>query len=128
MRAAIEEMFTRMAKRHKYTTGIDLRAAAKAVVVAVRRAWKERDDKTARVVELTDAVDLLLLELQLGKDVNAFGRWPEFEAVARLAQGLSQQSGGWLRSLRSTSQNAQASSPGQRAQTLSSRSAHEATS
>lgn len=116
-----------MAKKHKYTTGKDLRDAAKAVVVAVQRAWKAREDKLTRVLELTDAVDLLMLELQLGQEINAFGRWAEFEAVARLVQEVSQQSGGWLRSLRSKGQSAQASPPGQRASTLSSRSAHEAT-
>src|SRR5687768_12927544 len=84
VRGAIEQMFTRMARRHKYTTGLDLRAAAKAVVVAVLRAWREQDNKLLRVRLVVEAVELLELELQLGKEVDAFGAWAEFEAVARL--------------------------------------------
>src|SRR5262245_48090049 len=123
-RAAIEAMFSRMRHRYKYPTGLDLRAAAKAVVVAAMRTWREHDHKRARADELVEAVDMLLLELQLGKEINAFGSWPEFDAVSKLVEDMSQQSERWRNSLRKFGQNAPAhTSPEQRASTLSSRSA-----
>lgn len=123
VRAAIEQMFTRMTRRYKYPTGVDLRAAAKDVVVAAMRTWRERDNKRARAAELVESVDALMFELQLGKEVNAFGRWPEFNAVANLVDDLSQQSERWRDSLQKNGQSAWAAAPGQRASTLSSRSA-----
>jgi hypothetical protein len=120
----IEEAFTRMARKHKYTVGTDLRVAAKAIVVAGIATWRETEDKVARALELRAAIDTLELELQLGKDVGAFGSWNEFEAIVRLRKEVGAQSGGWLKQLRSKSQNGQAAvSPGQRAQILSSRDA-----
>lgn len=124
VRAMIEEAFTRMARRHKYTTGVDLRAAAKAVVVAVIRAWRAYDDKPARLRELSEEIDVLKLELKLGKDVDAFKSWKEFEAIVRLVNEVGRQSGGWLNERHSKGQNARArKSSTQRAPILSSFSA-----
>jgi len=124
VRAAIEVMFTRMARRHKYTTGADLRAAAKCVVVGTLRVWRSREEKVELARELVAAVDLLKLELQLGAEIQAFGRWAEFEAAVRLVEDVSQQSGWWLKSLQGSGQNAPSPrSAAQRAPTLSSRSA-----
>jgi hypothetical protein len=127
-RAAIEEAFTRMAHRHKWHTGADIRTASKAVVLAALRAWRDRDDKLARVRELCAAVDVLKLELQLGKDVNAFRSWAEFEAIIDLVDEVGRQSGGWLNRLQPKGRNARAEQPPeQRALILSSQAAHGAT-
>jgi hypothetical protein len=122
-RVALEQAFTRMARRHKYTVGVDVRVAAKAVVVAALSAWRDRENRLARAGELCAAVDLLKLELQLGKDVDAFGAWREFEAIVRLVDSVGRQSGGWLRDLKPKGQNEAGKLPHQRAQKLSSRPA-----
>jgi hypothetical protein len=127
VRAAIEQAFTRMARRHKYPTGTDIRAAAKAVVLAALRAWRDRDEKLPRVRELCASIDILKIELQLGMDVAAF-RWAEFEAIIDLVDEVGRQSGGWLNRLHPKGQNAQAKLPlEQRAPILSSRAALGAT-
>src|SRR3954471_10714760 len=83
-RAAIEQAFTRMARRHRYPTGADLRAAVKLVVVLALRAWRDRENRLKHAGDLCEAVDVLKLELQLGKDVNAFASFGEFEAIVRI--------------------------------------------
>jgi hypothetical protein len=128
LRAGVEEAFVRMKRRHKYLSGADVRAAAKRVVVLALRAWRDRENRLALARELGHAVDELKLELQLAKDINAFGSFREFEAIARLAHEVGKQSGGWLRSLQPKGQNAEADQPpAQRAQTLSSPRAQAAT-
>jgi hypothetical protein len=124
-RAAIQQMSIRMAKRHRYETGADLRRSAKHLVVTTLRTFRAHGDAKVELArEIRDAVDLLKLELQLGKDVDAFGRWAEFVAVVELVDSVGRQSGGWLRSLQGNGQNARPDEPaGQRASTLSSRSA-----
>lgn len=127
-RAAIQQMTIRMARRHRYETGADLRAAAKHLVVTALRTFRAHGEtKVELAQEVRHAVDLLKLELQLGKDVDAFGRWAEFVAVVELVDSIGRQSGGWLRSLQSNGQSARPENPtGQRASTLSSRSASSA--
>lgn len=122
LRAMIEEAFTRMARRHKYPTGTDIRAAAKTVVMTALRAWRDREQRLAHASALIEAVDVLVAELQLGKDVDAFSNFNEFEAISRLADEVGKQSGGWVKALRLKGQNAPAQSA-QRALTLSARDA-----
>jgi hypothetical protein len=77
------------------------------------------------VRELVVAVDELKYSMQMGKDVNAFGSFREFEAIARLVNELGARCGGWLNAV-AKGQNEKALAPAQRAQILSSRVAHEA--
>lgn len=124
VRAMVEESFVRMARRHRYSTGADIRAAAKAIVLLALRAWRQPENRIALAADLCDAVDVLKVELQLGKDVGAFRSFAEFEAIVRLTIEVGRQSGGWLKGLRSAGQNAPGREPlPQRAPTLSSRSA-----
>jgi hypothetical protein len=124
LRAAIEMAFTRMARRHKYSTGADIRGGAKTVVLAALRAWRDPEHRLARVEHLCDAIDSLKVDLQLGKDVDAFRSWAEFDAIVRLAVEVGQQSGGWRKRLLPKGQNEQGQhSPAQRAPILSSRAA-----
>lgn len=124
VRAAINQMVMRMSRFHRYRAGSDLVAAAKAVVMAALRTWHSTDGKEARARELREAVDLLYLELQSGKDDGAYRSWAEFEAVVLLVEDVRQQSGRWRKSLQVNGQSARADQPpGQRASTLSSRSA-----
>jgi hypothetical protein len=124
LRAAIETAWTRCARRHKYGIGTDLRNQATAVCRSTLRAWRDKERQLERVRELVVAVDDLRISVQLAKDVCAFASFDEFEAIARLLDDVGRQSGGWLKKLHATSQNAQAGSPpGQRAPILSARAA-----
>jgi hypothetical protein len=125
--ADVENAVKRFPRYHKYTVGSDLRADAMLVARCVHRAWRDSDQKLLRVQELAAAIDDLKITMQLGKQVNAFGSFQEFEAIARLINDLGRQSGGWLKQLVAKSQNAGALAPSQRASILSSRVAPEAT-
>jgi hypothetical protein len=122
----IENAVRRFARFHKYSTGADLRFHAMQVARCVHKAWRDSDQRLERVKELCSAVDDLKISLQLAKEVKAFGCFAEFEAIAKLVNALGAQSGGWLKSLQSKGQNAEAREPPQRAQILSTRTAHEA--
>lgn len=124
--ADVENAVRRFARFHKYSTGADLRVGAMQVARCVHKAWRDSDQRLSRVLELCSAVDDLKISLQLTKEVKAFGSFAEFEALAKLVNELGAQSGGWLKSLQSKGQNAQAREPAQRAQILSTQGAHEA--
>ena len=119
--ADIENAVRRFPRYHRYSVGADLRAQAMGVTRCVHRAWRDPDQKLDRVRELAAAIDDLKITMQLGQQVNAFGSFKEFEAIARLINDLGRQSGGWLKQLTVKSQNAGASAPSQRASILSSR-------
>lgn len=125
--ASVEEAVTRFARRHRYSSGSDLRAAARAVARCTRIAWRDRNRKLQRVYELSEAVDELKLELMLAEAVRAFRSTAEMEAVARIINELGRQVGGWLKHLHMKGQNERAESHAQRAPTLSSRAAQAAT-
>src|SRR5882757_11129627 len=111
----VEEAVTRFPRRHRYTLGADLRRGAMDVNRCVHRAWRDRSQQFARVRELAIAMDDLKFTLQLGKDVNAFGSFREFEMIAELASDLGRQIGGWLKALRNSGQNGSEPRPTQRA-------------
>src|ERR1700682_4337824 len=116
----VEKAVRRFPRYHKYTLGSDLRRQAMEVARAVDRAWRERSRQLQRVHELAAAIDDLKLSMQLGKEIEAFGSFAEFEALAELVSGLGRQCGGWLKRLHSNGQNERASAPVQRAEILSS--------
>jgi len=124
--ADIENAVRRFPRYHKYTVGSDLRAQAMAVARCTHRAWRDADRKRERVEQLGEAIDDLKISLQLAKQVNAFGSFGEFEAIARSVNDLGRQSGGWRKQL-ANGQNGRTSASSQRASTLSSPVAHEAT-
>ncbi len=124
VRAMIEVAVTGMSRKHKYASGLDLRVAARLVVVAALAVWRDRERKFASLSMLCTTIDGLKLDLQLAKDVDAFRSWNEFEAIVRLVDEVGRQSGGWLKRLTPKGQNAQAALPlEQRAPILSSRPA-----
>jgi hypothetical protein len=126
--ADVENAVRRFPRFHKYSIGADLRAHAMQIARCIHKAWRDPEHRLARVMELCSAVDDLKISMQLGKAVKAFGSFAEFEALAKLVNELGQQSGGWLKSLQSKGQNADAREQPQRAQILSTRVAHEARS
>jgi hypothetical protein len=122
----VENAVRRFPRFHKYQIGADLRAYSMQVARCIHKAWRDPEQRLARVLELCSAVDDLKISMQLGKAVKAFGSFAEFEALAKLVNELGQQSGGWLKKLQSKGQNAEALEQPQRAQILSTRVAHEA--
>jgi hypothetical protein len=124
--ADVENAVRRFPRFHKFSVGADLRAHSMQVARCVHKAWRDGEQRAARVSELCSAVDDLKISMQLGKAVKAFGSFAEFEALAKLVNELGAQSGGWLKSLQSKGQNATVREPAQRAQILSTRAAHEA--
>ena len=126
--ADVENAVRRFPRFHKYSIGADLRDHAMQIARCIHKAWRDPEHRLARVMELCSAVDDLKISMQLGKAVKAFGSFAEFEALAKLVNELGQQSGGWLKSLQSKGQNADAREQPQRAQILSTRVAHEARS
>lgn len=101
----------RFSRYNKYSVGVDLRTRAMAVTLCVHHAWRDRRQQLARVRELVLAIDALKCTMQLGKDVEAFGSFGEFEALARLVHDLGRQGGGWLKALHGRGQNGQAARP-----------------
>lgn len=121
---AVETAVRRFPRYHKYAVGADLRREAMTVARCVDRAWNDQTRQVARLRELAIAIDDLKLTLQLGKEVEAFKSFAEFEALADLVSGLGRQCGGWLKQMDAKGQNARApTGPAQRAQRLSSRPA-----
>jgi hypothetical protein len=121
--AVIESAVSRFARRHRYTTGADLRAAARQLVRCTYAAWHERSRKLQRVHELSKAVDDLKVEIQIADLIHAWGSRRELEAVGRLVTDFGGRVGGWLKKLHSMGQSAPGASRAQRAPILSARSA-----
>ena len=84
---------------HKYSLGTELRHQAMEVCRLILRAADRRDEQLPRVQALVEAVDDLKLQLQLGKELQAFRSFNEFQAIAELAVDLGKQSGGWRKRL-----------------------------
>jgi hypothetical protein len=96
---AIEQAVGHFPRYHKYALGADLRRQAMGVCRLVVRAYNDKPHQARQVERLTLAVDDLKVLIQLGKELEAFRRFDEFEAIARLAVAVGRQSGGWRRRL-----------------------------
>ncbi|WP_201245726.1 four helix bundle protein [Halochromatium salexigens] len=92
---AIEQAMRDFPRYHKYTLGTDLRRQAMAICQLVRRAAPRGDDQVARVTQLVEAVDDLKLQIQLGKELQAFQSFKHFQAISELVVAVGKQSGGW---------------------------------
>ena len=123
----IEQAVRRFPRYHKYTHGTRLREQAMAIARLAHRAWRDQAQRPIWTSKLIWAVDDLKLSLQLGKQIEAFASFAQFEMLARLASELGKQCGGWRKQQHRDSQNvAGQRTPPQRAEILSSRTAHEA--
>lgn len=96
---AIEQAVRHFPQYHKYAIGADLRRQAMGVCRLIVRAYNDKPRQPQWVQRLTLAIDDLKVLIQLGKELQAFRRFDEFEAIARLAVTLGRQSGGWRRRL-----------------------------
>ena len=120
----IEQAVRRFPRYHKYAHGAKLREQAMNIARLTHRAWRDQARREMWIVKLVWAVDDLKLSLQLGKEIEAFVSFAQFEMLARLAADLGKQCGGWRKQQHRDSQNAMAGKPpSQRAEILSSRAA-----
>jgi hypothetical protein len=120
----VEQAVRGFPRYHRYASGADLRAAAKKVLQLTHRAWRDRGNQAHWVHELVWAVDELRLALQIGKQLQAFRSFKEFEQLIRTAEELGRQVGGWKKQQHAKGQNpAPPAVAPERAQTLSARAA-----
>lgn len=120
----VEETVRRFPRYHKYTFGSDLRREAMHVARLTHRAWRDHDQQTHWLRRLAFAIDDLKLSLQLGKQIEAFASFRQFEMLARIAADLGRQCGGWLKQRQLNGQNGSTAKPSsQRPETLSARAA-----
>lgn len=117
----IEQAVSRWPRIHRYTHGALLRQQAMSVAQLTHRAWRDRRRQIDWIAELARAIDDLKLSLQLGKQIQAFASFAQFEMIARLAAETGRQCGGWLKQVHSKGQNtAEPRVPQQRTTILSS--------
>ena len=102
----IEQAIDHFARRHKYGFGAKLGAAAFTVALLARRAWAEKESRSTLLHELEIATQGLKLHLQLGKEMKAFASFRQFECLARQADELGRQLGGWKKASHPNGQNA----------------------
>jgi len=101
----IEQAVRGFPRYHKYTLGAELRRQAMRVARLTHRAWRDSSRLDEYLHDLNWAVDELKLSLQLGRQIQAFTGFAQFEACAELAVQLGKQCGGWQRHRTSNGQN-----------------------
>jgi hypothetical protein len=119
----IEQAVRRFPRYHKYTHGTRLREQAMAIAQLTHRAWRDQAHRGMWTTKLVWAIDDLKLSLQLGKQIEAFVSFAQFEMLARLCAELGKQCGGWRKQQHRDSQNGAGDRRQQRAEILSSQAA-----
>jgi len=107
----IEQAVRGFPRDHKYTLGADLRRQAMTTVRLVHRAWRDKAQVDDVLQRLIWAVDELKPSLQLGRQIQTFASFAQFEACADLAVQLGKQCGGWQRHRMGNGQNSGGTSP-----------------
>ena len=116
----IEVIVRNFARYHKYAIGAELREQARTVARLANRAWRDQPRRGEFVGRLVFAVDDLKQSIQLGKSVQAFKSFAQFEVLIRLVSDLGRQCGGWQKQ-QLKGQNQQTRASAGRAQILSAR-------
>jgi len=97
--ATVEQTVLTFPRAHRYGVGARLQADAQDICERVNMAWRDRARSQHHVQELVWQIDRLKIRMQLGKDVNAFRSFRQFDALARIVNDLGRQCGGWLKAL-----------------------------
>jgi hypothetical protein len=102
----VERAVRNFPRYHKYTLGADLRRQAMCICQAIARAAQERDAKArvAAVDTLSWRVEDFKIQVQLGKTLEAFASFAEFQRIAELSALLGKQSGGGRKRARSVAE------------------------
>ena len=90
-------------RHHKYTLGSDLRREAMNICRLVARAAQSRaGPERARLLEqLVWQVEDVNMSLQLGKELEVFASFAQFQRLAEQAVAMGRESGGWWKRARS---------------------------
>jgi hypothetical protein len=119
----IERAFPTMKRVYRYPFGNDLRTAAARVVEIAQLAWHDRPNMAHWIERLDRAVRVLKTRLGTGCKLHAFASFAQFEALARQADNLGRQVGGWKRHHLTGRNGDRKTADRQRARTLSARAA-----
>jgi len=93
----IEQAVRHFSRYHRYQLGADLRQLARELVVLVMQANFSKD-KQHEVKKLRDKSEEMKLLIVVGKEIEAFASFSQFQKAAMLATEISRQSQGWLNS------------------------------
>jgi 23S rRNA-intervening sequence protein len=104
MRLAVEmEIAVRHFPRyHKYTLGTELRQAAHHICQDVAHAAQWALPRLQTLQRLVERIEALKISVQLAKELRAFTNFAQFQRIVELAVSVGRQSGGWLKRVRST--------------------------
>jgi hypothetical protein len=94
---AVEQAVRHFPRYHKYTLGTEMRQQAMKICQLVSRSWQDKARAPETLPRLVLAVDDLKIQLQLGRELQVFRNFAEFEKLAGLTVQVGKQSGGWLR-------------------------------
>lgn len=95
----IEKMVKDFPRYHKYSIGQDLRKLSRELVTLVIQANSQKD-KQIPLTQLRDRAEEMKTTLLIGKEINAFKSFGQFQQAALLAVEICRQSEGWLKSQR----------------------------
>ena len=126
--AECEQAVATFARSYRYEFGADLRKLARRALQCALRAWRDHSRKDLWIERLSWLIDEMKSLLQVGADIRAFASRRQFEHVARIADDVGRQVGGWKRHQQSrqtapSDQNAAPERQSQRVKTLSTRAA-----
>ncbi len=97
----IEQAVRDFPRYHKYTLGSELRCQAMMICRCLVRALNaDKAERLPYVRRLTEAVDDIKLQIQLGKELHAFRDFRQFQTVSEQAVCIGRQSGRWRATLR----------------------------
>ena len=99
----IEQAVRGFTRYNKYSIGSELRQQAMSLCRLIARAAQQSDaqHRLALLERLVWEVEDFKIHLQLGKELQVFASFAQFQRLAELAVALGKQSGGWCKKARS---------------------------
>jgi four helix bundle protein len=102
---AIEQSVKQFPRYHKYTLGSELRKNALIVCNTIVQAWHDKSALCCKLMQLTQLIDEIKIQLHLAKRLGALQSFASFESLALQAVQLGKQSGGWYKTKCKAGQN-----------------------
>lgn len=99
----VEQAVRGFSRYHKYSLGSELRQQTMNICRLVARAAQEQSvqRRLNMVEQLVWEVEDFKIRLQLGKELEVFTSFAQFQRLVELAVALGKQSGGWCKKARS---------------------------
>lgn len=98
MAVHFEKVAAGFSRYHKYTLGTELRNQSREVVTIIARA-NSAQNKAAKLLELREKLDELLISIRLAKEVQAFKSFKAYQFTVEQVASVCRQNEGWLRSV-----------------------------